>query len=104
MDCNIDFFTGEELEFALQTFQFFALFTDNDTRAGGKEVHVHLLDGAFDADLGKGGMFKTLHQVATEHDIFIEKIGKLVFGIPLGFPTADNAKTKTIRMSFVTHC
>ena len=48
-------------------------------------------------------MFETLHQVATEHDIFIEKIGKLVFGIPLGFPTADNAKTKTIGMTLVTH-
>ena len=104
VDANIDFFTGEELEFALDAFQFFALLADDDTRTGGKEVDVHLLDSAFDANLGEGGVFEALHQVTAEHDILIEEIGKVVFGIPLGFPTADDAKTKTIGMTLVTHC
>jgi hypothetical protein len=55
VDADVDFLTGEELEFALEAFEFFALLTDDDTRAGGKEVDIDLLDGTFDADLGKGG-------------------------------------------------
>ena len=104
VDVDIDFLAGEELKFALEAFQLFALLTNHDTRAGSVEVHANLLDSAFDAHLGEGGVFEALHEVATKNDVFVKKIGKLVFGIPLGFPAADNAKTKTIRMSFLTHC
>ena len=85
-------------------FDFLALATDDQTRAGSVKCDADTVPSALDDHAGQSGIDQLVLQVTTDCEIFVELVGIIfAFGIPLGAPVFIDGKAECDRIYFLAH-
>ena len=104
---NIDFYLGPGTKFADVVGHHFDLgstFTNDQSGARGMQGDPDAVPGSFDNDATDGTFLKSIVEISTDRQIFVQLIAILFWrGIPLRFPVFGDCQSKTYRMNFLSH-
>src|SRR3989449_5427308 len=93
----------ELLQLLLDALDARAPLADDDSRARGVHVHLHLAGGALDLDLADAGLTQLLLHVFAQADVLVQPARVVLLLVPLGVPGADDAQAEPDRIDFLTH-
>src|SRR5205085_835665 len=80
-----------------------ALAPDDDAGARRVDDDLQLVGGALDIDAGDASAGEARLQFALELQVFVQQVGVLALGDPVGVPRAIDAEPEPVRMNFLTH-
>jgi hypothetical protein len=102
-DVEVDFVLRKLLNVSLEGLDAGAFFADDDTRAGGVNVDLHLVRSALDLDAGNACAVELFLEVFAKLDVFVKELAVVALSEPAAVPGPRNTDSESSRINFLTH-
>ena len=103
LNVDEDFALGAFGQVALQLLDFGAFAADDDARARREDRDAELLTRTVHLNGADAGGLEPLGEAGLQIEVFLEKLGVVMLGIPARTPRLGHAKAEAVGMYFLTH-